>query len=268
MLREAVVAGQFYHGHPKMLLNEVQSYLIDKATKQDAIAVMSPHAGLMYSGHVAGAVYSHISGADTFLLLGPNHTGLGAKCAIMSEGMWQTPLGSVAIDTELADNLKSLCPLIKEDSLAHLHEHSLEVQLPFIQSLFSQSKILPIAIMKASVEECAVLGSAIAEAISLQKGKKVVIVSSTDMSHYVSDATARQLDGLAIKKVLDLDPEGLYQTVYDYRISMCGVLPTTVMLFACKNLGATKTELIKYATSGEINADMHRVVGYAGVIIS
>lgn len=266
MKRSPAVAGQFYAGTPADLNKEVESYIKSGVEKEKVIAIMSPHAGLMYSGHVAGAVYSSIILPKTFLLLGPNHTGLGRQVAMMSSGEWSLPTGSFQIDGELAKLVLRHTDIVQEDSQAHLFEHSLEVQLPFIGYFSDSVKIVPITVMSASLDECSEIGEAIALAIK-ESGYDIVIAASTDMSHYVPDDTARRLDGLALKEALNLNPEGLYNTVMRNRISMCGVIPSTIMLFAAKALGATEARLVKYATSGEISGDYERVVGYAGVLI-
>jgi AmmeMemoRadiSam system protein B len=266
MKRSPAVAGQFYSGTPDGLNKEVERYITAGVQKEKAIAVMSPHAGLIYSGHVAGAVYSSIIFPKTFILIGPNHTGLGSRAAIMSSGQWAMPSGSFQIDGELAKAVLSHTGIVQEDSQAHMFEHSLEVQLPFIGYFSDSVKIVPITVMSASVDECAEIGEAVASAIK-QSGYDIVIAASTDMSHYVPDETARKLDALALKEALNLNPEGLYNTVMRNRISMCGVIPSTIMLFAANALGATEARLVKYATSGEISGDYERVVGYAGVVI-
>ena len=235
----------------------------------DQTGIVSPHAGLMYSGSVAGAVYSSIELPDTFVLIGPNHTGLGAPVSLMTKGEWETPLGRVRIDEELAARILAGSRLISEDPLAHLREHSLEVQLPFIQYFKKDFTIVPIQMMDTRLETCVALGTAVAEAVR-ERGKEpgVLIVASSDMSHYVPAETAKQKDHRAIKRILDLDEAGLYRTVRDEGITMCGYGPAVAMLAACKALGATRAELIKYTNSGEVSGDYDQVVGYAGVVVS
>ena len=266
MKRQPAVAGQFYHGSASKLRTEVERYVLRDTKKEKVIGIISPHAGLMYSGHVAGAVYSSIEFPDTFMLIGPNHTGLGSSVSVMSSGTWDIPMRSFLIDDNLGKKLLAKVPLIKDDPIAHRFEHSLEVQLPFLAYFSDTVKILPISVMKASFKECEELGKGIA-AVVKDSLTDVVIAASTDMSHYVSDEIARKLDGLAINKVLNLDPEGLYNIVRKESISMCGFVPATIMLYAAKELGAKEAKLIKYATSGEISGDYERVVGYAGVIV-
>jgi AmmeMemoRadiSam system protein B len=261
------VAGQFYHGNASRLRSQVEQHVLKGSAKEKVIGIIAPHAGLMYSGPVAGAVYSAIQFPKTFILLGPNHTGIGRNTSLMSSGEWEIPTGTFTIDEELAGSIIKNVPGISEDTQAHLFEHSLEVQLPFIAYFAQYVKIVPLTFMYASVQECRVMGEGIAAAIR-ETETDAVIVASSDMSHYVSDGSARKLDNLAIAEVLRLDPEGLYTTVTRERISMCGVIPSTIMLFAAKTLGAKEAKLVKYATSGEVSGDYEHVVGYAGVIVT
>ncbi|MCC6346010.1 MAG: AmmeMemoRadiSam system protein B [Nitrospirales bacterium] len=266
MKRPPAVAGQFYYGDAARLKGQVAQYAVP-AVKEKAIGVISPHAGLMYSGAVAGAVYASLQQPHTFLLLGPNHTGLGAPASLMLSGEWEIPSGTLSIDESLARSLLQKVPYLTADVQAHAHEHSLEVQLPFIAHCAGGAKIVPLLLMGASLRECEEMGRGLAAAIG-GVGYEVVIVASSDMSHYVAHDTAKRLDGLALREIGALNPEGLYTTVRRERISMCGVVPVTVMLYAALALGASKARLVQYATSGETSGDYARVVGYAGVIIT
>ena len=273
MLRQAAVAGYFYKGSSAALKDQVERFLAPGVKKILALGIVSPHAGLVYSGSVAGAVYSSIELPGTFILIGPNHTGLGEPVSLMAKGEWETPLGTVRIDEELAAAILSRSRLIHEDTLAHLKEHSLEVQLPFIQYLKKEFMIVPIQMMDTRLETCLALGNAIAEAIQDQgratsDERRVLIVASSDMSHYISAEAAKKKDHKAIKRILDLDAQGLYYTVRDEDITMCGYGPAVAMLTACKALGAKKAELIKYTNSGEVSGDYDQVVGYAGIVVS
>lgn len=234
--------------------------------KSDAIAVMCPHAGLVYSGAVAGAVYSRINPPHTFILLGPNHTGYGADVALMHEGSWQIPGGELLIDEALAREILDKVPDVQADYQAHLREHSLEVQLPFIMRIAPKAMIVPITIKHSSLSNLKEIGRGIANAVR-GAGYPVVIVASSDMSHFLSDQAARHLDRIAIDRLLALDPDGLYSEVREKHISMCGILPATAMLSAANELGASTAELVRYATSAEVSGDFDRVVGYAGVTI-
>lgn len=266
MKRQPAVAGQFYYAAASKLKSQVGQYITESAQKENAIGVISPHAGLMYSGHVAGAVYSTITFPETFVILGPNHTGFGKSVSIMSSGEWEIPTGSLEIDENLGSAILNEAPGVSEDANAHMFEHSIEVQLPFITYFSGSVKIVPITFMNASLRECSAIGEGLARAVK-KAGGKVVIVASSDMSHYVSDTAARKLDSLAVEEILRLDPEGLYNTVIEKRITMCGFVPATIMLYAAKALGAGSATLVKYATSGEVSGDYEHVVGYAGVIV-
>jgi AmmeMemoRadiSam system protein B len=274
MLRSAAVAGYFYKASPDDLRKQVEGFIMPGATKRKAVGIIAPHAGLIYSGPVAGAVYSSIEIPDTLVLIGPNHTGLGAAVSLMAKGSWETPLGTVEIDEKLAASILGQSYHVQEDSLAHLREHSLEVQLPFIQYFKDKFKIVPIQMLDTRLDTCRDLGRAIAEAIKEKRQadvhtrQDVLIVASSDMSHYEKAARAKEKDSKAIQRILDLDPEGLYKVVRDYEITMCGYGPAVAMLVAAKILGASKAELIKYSNSGDTSGDYDKVVGYAGVVIN
>ncbi|HEX9020492.1 MAG TPA: AmmeMemoRadiSam system protein B [Nitrospirota bacterium] len=284
MVRHPAVAGSFYKGSPEGLKKQVEGFIVPAAQRRKAFGILSPHAGLVYSGPVAGAVYSSVELPDTFVLIGPNHTGLGAPLSLMAKGVWETPLGVVELDEALANAIAAKSPRIREDSLAHLREHSIEVQLPFIQHFKKHFKIVPIQMLDTRLETCLELGRAVAAAIQERRGEEaecggghgdnsalrtpgVLIVASSDMSHYERAAAAKEKDYRAIHKIENLDPEGLYRTVKDYGITMCGYGPAIAMLAACKSLGASRAELIRYANSGEVSGDYEQVVGYAGIIV-
>ncbi|MEW6419282.1 MAG: AmmeMemoRadiSam system protein B [Nitrospirota bacterium] len=266
MRRSPAVAGQFYYGTVSKLTHQVEQYIDKNAKKEKVMGMVSPHAGLVYSGPVAGAVYSTIDFPETFVLIGPNHTGLGAQISLMESGEWEIPTGVFQIDEKISYRIAMDVPIVTKDARAHMFEHSLEVQLPFIAYFSKKIKIVPIIILSASINECRMLGEGIAKAAK-GAGYPVVVVASSDMSHYVPDDVARQKDGRAIDKILSLDPEGLYEVVLKERISMCGYLPTTTMLFAAKALGARSARLVKYSTSAEVSGDYDHVVGYAGIVV-
>ncbi len=266
MKRKPAVAGQFYPASPSQLTDMVRGFIDDSAVKEAAIGVVSPHAGLMYSGAVAGAVFSRIKFPHTFILIGPNHTGLGSPVSIMSSGEWQMPTGILSINEGMAKKIMESSDMIEEDTLAHKVEHSLEVQLPFILFFSSETKIIPITMMSESLAACRIVGEALADVIK-EMHESVTIVASSDMSHYITDSAARKKDKKAIDRILSLDPEGLYDTVRKEEISMCGFMPVTTMLFAANKLGASKAELLRYSTSGEVSGDYDHVVGYAGMIV-
>jgi len=225
-----------------------------------------PHAGYMYSGHVAGAVFGRLPKRPTYIILGPNHTGRGAPLAIMSSGEWLTPLGRVPVDSALARLLRRSCHLLMEDAEAHEDEHSLEVQLPFLQRSVGEFKFVPIAIGVGGYSGLESLGHSIAQAVG--PTVPVMIIASSDMNHYEPDSLTRQKDRKAIDKILALDPPGLYEVLRHDDISMCGYGPTIAMLTAAKDLGAQRAELVKYATSADTSGDRDAVVGYAGIVVS
>lgn len=267
MLRHPAVAGSFYPAQADVLLADVQRYIADGAEKIDALGCIVPHAGYMYSGHVAGAVYARLALPQRIIVLCPNHTGRGQPLAINSEGAWQTPLGEARIDAGLAEALKQDFPLITEDYEAHRSEHAAEVQLPFLQARSRQFTFVPIAVGTGQFEILAELGETLARAITAA-GEKVLIIASSDMNHYEPDDVTRVKDRMAIDAILALDPRGLYDVVGRNHISMCGYGPTVAMLTAAKRLGATSAQLIRYATSGDISGERDWVVGYAGIVVT
>ncbi len=267
MKRKAFVAGQFYPGDEKRLRRAIEEMPPATAAPRKAIAVISPHAGYMYSGPVAKAVFSSTVVPGTVVILGPGHRDIGSIFAIQGQGSWVTPLGESPIEARLASQIMKRCALVEEDEKAHLWEHSLEVQLPFIQYYRKDAAIVPICVShEAGYGELEALGRALAEAIR-ESGRDTLIVASTDMSHYVSQQMAEKKDMRAIRKILDLDPAGLFETVSNERISMCGYQPTAAALVAALGLGASGAELVRYQTSGETTGDYAQVVGYAGISV-
>lgn len=266
-IREPAVAGRFYPGTPEDLTAEIRSYTAATAEeKLPAIGCIVPHAGYVYSGHVAGAVYQRLELPRHFVILCPNHTGAGHPLALMDTGAWRTPLGDAQIDHDLADSLLAKFPLLEVDEEAHRSEHALEVQLPFLQALVGEFKFVPIAIGTGRLEVLMALGESIARAIEAS-GERVMIIASSDMNHYENDAETRVKDRVAINRLLALDPQGLFDVVQQQKISMCGYGPAVAMLTAARRLGASRAELIKYATSGDVSGDRDRVVGYAGIAV-
>lgn len=266
MLRSAVVAGQFYPGRKEALLETINALMTPESAQHSAIGLMSPHAGYIYSGGVAGRTFSSLKIPDEVIILGPNHHGRGHMAAVYASGLWETPLGQTKIATELAKRILSECPMTADDSVAHLAEHSLEVQLPFLQFIKPQVSIVPLCISHMPLQSLLQLGDGLARAV-LSHNSPALIVASTDMTHYEPGDIAREKDFLALEKVLSLDPEGLYEVVRQNRISMCGVLPTVVMLRAALALGASNAELVAYGNSGDVTGDQSEVVGYAGIRI-
>lgn len=266
-IRKPAVAGYFYPGEPDSLRKELERCLSAPPSQKKAIGIVSPHAGYIYSGGVAGEVYQRVELPNRFIILSPNHTGAGEPYSIMPEGEWATPLGSAQIDEELAKKFMGRCPLLTEDLEAHRTEHSLEVQIPFLQYLKKDFRFVPVTLSYISYKACEEVGRALAKTIR-ETQDPILIIASSDMNHYESQQIAERKDFLAIEKIEALDPQGLYETVKKNGISMCGIIPTTIMLVAAKELGATKGELIRHATSGDVTGDYGSVVGYAGLIIS
>ena len=267
MKRKPSVAGTFYPGHKDKLLETIERLTDSRAEKKKAVAVIAPHAGYEYSGPVAGAVFSSVEVPRNVIVLGPGHREIGSLFAIQKQGSWLTPLGETPIEPELAALVMARCPLVAEDDRAHLFEHSLEVELPFIQYFEKQAALVPICVSyEAEYDDLESLGRGLAAAVRAF-GRPILIVSSTDMSHYVSQKTAEAKDSLAIRRILDLDARGLFETVRREKISMCGYQPTTAAIVAARELGAAGAELIKYQTSGERTGDFTQVVGYAGIRI-
>jgi AmmeMemoRadiSam system protein B len=270
-VRAPAVAGRFYPGQHDALTSEVDAHLALQTAPEErmtsAIGCVVPHAGYMYSGHVAGAVFRRLPARSRYIVLGPNHWNRGASLALMSAGLWLTPLGQVPLDAELSEMLQQKCSLLTEDAVAHAAEHSLEVQIPFLQRLCGKFTFVPIAIGSADYDTLELLGHALAQAVKLLP-EPVLIVASSDMNHYEPDGITREKDKKAIEKMLELDPAGLWEVIRREDISMCGYGPAIAMLAAAKDLGAQKGELIKYATSADAGGERDAVVGYAGIIVS
>jgi AmmeMemoRadiSam system protein B len=266
MIRGSIVAGQFYPGSSDGLKKMIETMVDDRAEKVEAIGLVSPHAGYIYSGVVAGAVISRVKFKDTFVILGPNHTGRGKAFSIMTKGVWETPLGEVEIDSELGKLILASSSYLEEDHVAHQFEHSLEVQVPFLQYFKPDVRIVPIVLAHASGATYKKIGMELASAIKKSK-KGVVILASSDMTHYEPHETARSKDRQAIEAILDLNEDELLKRVDEFDISMCGYAPVVSLICAAKELGAKKAELVKYQTSGDTSGDYSSVVGYAGILV-
>jgi len=270
-VRRPAVSGRFYPDKPEVLTHQLDRYLsgdsIAPGKVEAALGCMVPHAGYMYSGQVAGAVFQRLPARPTYIILCPNHTGRGAPLAVMAKGQWQTPLGNIEVDTDVAASLQHSCRLLMEDSKAHESEHAIEVELPFLQRSVGAFTFVPIAVGVSRYAALEALGHGMAHTLKTLDGP-VMIVASSDMNHYEPDDITRIKDRKAIDKILALDPAGLYEVVREEDISMCGYGPTVAMLTAVKEMGATKAELVRYATSADTSGDHTAVVGYAGIVIS
>ena len=266
MVRRPVVAGSFYAGTRERLRAQLDELSPPSGARTDVLAAIVPHAGYVYSGRVAAQVYARIAPPDAWVIVGPNHTGAGARAAILTSGEWETPLGRLAIDADLGQAILARSSVLREDAAAHAREHSIEVQLPFVQHGAPMSRFVPIGLFSHEYAVCRDVGLAAAAAIQ-ETGRRVVLVASTDMSHYVSRAVATARDRQALDAILALDPEGLHRVVSREGISMCGFHATTAVLVAAKALGATTAELVAYTDSGAVTGDTAEVVAYAGLII-
>lgn len=265
--REAAVAGQFYPGSAAQLRRTVESFIQKPESLSEAKGILIPHAGYIYSGAVAGKVLSAVRLPNRFIILGPNHTGRGTALSLAPEGGWRTPLGTAAVSPKLNGELLKFCPLLKEDAVAHRNEHCLEVQIPFLQVLqpdFSFSAICVGTTDYASLES---LGHAMANVIR-SAHEPVLLVASSDMTHYETADTAAIQDRFAIDAILAADPRGLYRVVIERDITMCGFASMVAALIACADLGATSGRLIEYTNSGAASGDYDQVVGYAGIVVN
>ncbi|HMJ13352.1 MAG TPA: AmmeMemoRadiSam system protein B [Polyangiaceae bacterium] len=271
-VREAHVAGRFYPGDPAALCAEVERCLRSgpghETAPHPAVAVVAPHAGYVYSGAIAGRTFASVRVPDRVIVLCPNHTGLGARRSVWSEGAWRIPGRDVPVDTELAELLIAKTAL-KADVLAHAREHAVEVQVPLLCARNPSLTLVPICLARLSFAECRELGEGLADVLgALPRAEQPLIVASTDMSHYISASDARELDALALERICALDAQGLHATVEREGLSMCGYVPTTVALVAARKLGAAGARLIEYGNSGAVSGDFDQVVGYAGLVVA
>lgn len=269
MVRHPAVAGKFYTNDPDQLREELGQMVPESEPVEDgrAIGIVAPHAGYIYSGKVAGSIYGAVRVPDTVLVLGPNHTGIGAPAALWPSGEWLTPLGAVPVSSRLSKLILKHAHQVREDVSAHRFEHSLEVQLPFLQYRNPKVSIAALCVSLPDFDSIARMGQGIARAIS-EYGDEVLMVASSDMTHYESARAAKAKDDLALAQLAALDPEALLKVCREKDITMCGVIPTALMLVAAKALGASTSRLVSYATSGEVNGDLQRVVAYAAVTVS
>ncbi len=278
-VRRPAVAGFFYPSDKASLLKAIEDCFkhalgpgklphLNRQGPRRILGLVCPHAGYMYSGPVAAHAYYALANDglfDTAVILGPNHQGLGSVIATVDSGYWETPLGKVPVDADLVKRIVKLSGIVDIDESAHLYEHSIEVQLPFLQYIYgSDFRFVPICMLMQDLNSSMILGKALAQAL---EGKNAVIIASTDFSHYEPHEVAKRKDTEAIKCILRLNPEALYETVMNMNISMCGVAPVMTMLVATKILGASAAYLLKYATSGDVTGDFSQVVGYGALSI-
>ncbi len=268
-VREPAVAGYFYPEDKNELLKILEKFADKKSAKHPCKAAISPHAGYVYSGETAGLTFSKIAIPETVILLGPNHTGYGEPYSVTADDIWRTPLGETEIDKPLAKAFVEKSRYLEEDSIAHMREHSLEVQLPFLQFFRKDVRIVPI-VLSGYVDDPAwsEIGETIAGVILEQRrNNSVLVVASSDMTHYEEHRVAEEKDHYAIEAILSLDADLLAERIYEKDISMCGYGPIITTIIAAKELGAKEAELVNYTTSGKKSGDYSRVVGYAGIII-
>ncbi len=262
-VRKPIVSGSFYPGREDELAQVISSYTGDVSGAKEGFGGLAPHAGYAYSGATAGKLFSTLKLNDTVILIGPKHNYAGAEYAVWETGEWKTPLGSIAVDEDIAKEILSYdSPLVPDES-AHLPEHSLEVIIPFIQTVNPGAKIVPIAVAPMNENARIKMAAAMVKPLS-ERGDCSIIISS-DMSHYVSAQAAERMDNLAIEQMLVMNPPGLITTVKENRISMCGVWPAALGITVMAELGASKGELVEYTNSGEVSGDLGHVVGYAAI---
>jgi AmmeMemoRadiSam system protein B len=267
MVRQPIVSGQFYPAEAEKLKNLLASFILEEPKKMLAKAVILPHAGYIYSGKVAATTVNKILGQKRIIILGPKHTPEGLDYALWPKGSWNTPLGEVEIDEELAEKILVKGSCIKADYLAHKFEHSIEVELPVLLHFFGEFKFVPIACQVAKNLTYEQVATQIYEGIKLVKDR-VLLVASSDMTHYEPDITARKKDRLALEHITNLDEEGFLKEVSKENITVCGIAPVAILISLAKKLGAKKAQVALYQTSADASGDYSSVVGYAGVIIS
>jgi len=272
MIRSPAVAGQFYPASAGKVEAELDRVIKPVAELREAIGIVVPHAGWMYSGATAGKVYSAVRIPNHVIMIGPNHHGIGSAYALFDAGKWQTPVGDVPIDEPLAAALLDKCDLLAEDPGAHSAEHSLEVQVPMLRRVNPNVRVVPLLIGGGWPESggrslLREIGEAIATTVR-EYGKPVLLLASTDLNHYEDQGTAHVKDKLVLEAMAKLDEDALMDRVRDVEVSMCGVAPTYIVIHAAKKLGAKRGEVIDYRTSGDVSGDFSAVVGYGGVIIT
>jgi len=279
-IRRPNVASQFYEGNAEALRAQITSCFLHPlgpkklpqvnfhSHPRKIVGLICPHAGYMYSGPVAASAFYELAvdgKPDTVVLLGPNHTGYGSGLALMREGFWRTPLGDVELDSGLADTILHETSIVDVDETAHRYEHSIEVQLPFLQFLYGNAfKIVPICFLMQDYDSAVEVGRALVEALD---SKNALVIASSDMTHYEPSKTAAAKDQAALKAVTDVDAKRFYQTVETQNITACGYAPITSLITYAVGVCA-KAQLLSYHNSGDVTGDHSSVVGYAAVKFS
>jgi len=275
-IRTPAVAGMFYPNEKKELKKVIKECFLHNFgpgkippsnIKKKIFGVICPHAGYVYSGPIACNSFYEISSdlPDLFIIIGPNHWGIGSSVATMIDTKWETPLGEVEVDSEIAEEISKLTDVIEIDNFSHSREHSLEVQIPMLQEIAVNFKIVPIALINQSKEIAIKVGVAVAK---IAQKNKVMIIGSSDFTHYESNEFAHEQDSALIEPILELDVDRFYDILHKKDISACGYGAIASTMIACKEIGATKGELLKYATSGDISGDKSSVVGYGSIIFT
>ena len=277
-VRRPCVAGAFYPADRGSLRRNIEECFThrlgpgkmpeSKSPERRIVALVCPHAGYMYSGPVAAHGYFHLASEaspGSIVLLGPNHTGLGGPVSMMGSGAWETPLGKVDIDEGLVEGIFRTSEIIDMDELAHLREHSIEVQLPFLQYIYGKFKFVPICMGFQDLETSREVGRSLAKAL---EGRNALILASTDLTHMESQNSANTKDRGVIERIVSLDEAALQEWVRSKRVSMCGYGPVSVAIVASRLLGAQRAELLAYRTSGDVTGDLSSVVGYAAIKVT
>lgn len=279
-VRKPVVAGYFYEGKKEALIKQIEWAFthkygpgfiprVSEVRNKESIGFVVPHAGYVFSGPIAAHSYAKLASEgkpDVFVLLGPNHTGAGEIVSVWDEGVWETPLGRAIVDADLAKEIINSSQYARPDKLAHYEEHSLEVQIPFLQYLFKDVNIVPVSIMYQVPEISEDLAKSIFKASS-KLGRDVVVIASTDLTHYEPHERAVEKDKAVLDKIRSLDPKGLFDVVLRKNISMCGVAPVMTLLYYAMLSGSSRVEILRYATSGDVSGDKSLVVGYSAIRI-
>ncbi len=268
LIRRAAVAGAFYPGHKSTLNSMLEKmFSVDaECPEGDWIGAIAPHAGYVYSGQVAANTYACLDIPDTVVILSPNHTGLGEMAAVAPHDYWETPLGMARIDRELANFLVENSEYLKFDDVAHIREHSAEVHVPFLQYKNPDVSIVPITLKGMPFEVTEAIAGTLKRAWD-EKGGKLLFIASSDMNHYESQSVTNRKDRLALDRIINMDPSGLFKVIFQHDVTMCGFIPATILLNTAIMLGASRAELVSYMTSGDVSGDYSSVVGYAGVLI-
>lgn len=270
-------AGAFYEGTARSLKQQIDECflhelgpqklpVVNEAGSRKIVGLVCPHAGYMFSGPVAAHAYYQLAldgKPDIIVIFGPNHTGYGSALSLMNEGAWRTPLGDVEVDSETANNILREAQIVDVDESAHSHEHSIEVQLPFLQYLYGSGfQIVPICFLIQDLASAREIGQAVGRVLT---GKNALVIASSDMSHYVSQEKASKNDLMALAAVESMDESKFYSVIEAYGVSACGYGPISALIAASKAMGGKEAKLLCYETSGDVIGDYSSVVGYAAV---